>query len=330
MFITNYLPAYLAYCETQKRLDRKTIKAYRIDLTQFCRYCENNSNKEISRDNVENYIAFLNSTYKPRSVKRKIASAKCFLRYLEASGHLANNPFCDMRICLPKGLSLPRVIPMTTIHAMLFMARNQTESPGTPHSHFSALRNEALLEMLFATGMRISEICELRTYDIDLTEGLVFVHGKGNRERIIEIENREVLSILNQYSQMRPLSSDCFFLNNRGSQLSTQSARIIVRRAAESVHSPKHITPHMFRHSFATLLLEENVDIRYIQQLLGHSSILTTQIYTYVSSAKRRSILAVKHPRNKICVDVESSSAQSSPDSDSAVTSSTQRAAYPT
>ena len=330
MFINDYLPVYLSYCEAQKRLNSKTIKAYRIDLTQFCRYCEENNNKEISKASVEAYITFLNSMYKPRSVKRKIASVKCFLYYLEECGYLDNNPFHDMRICLPKGLSLPRVIPMTTIRAMLLMARNQTESPGTSYSHFSALRNEALLEMLFATGMRVSEICDLRAEDIDLDEGLVFVHGKGNRERIIEIENQEVLSILNRYNRNRPINTEYFFLNNRGAPLSTQSARIIVRHAAESVNSAKRITPHMLRHSFATLLLEENVDIRYIQQFLGHSSIMTTQIYTYVSSEKRRSILAAKHPRNKICVDAESSCAQSSPDSDSAVTSSTQYAAYPT
>jgi len=330
MFINDYLPVYLSYCEAQKRLNSKTIKAYRIDLTQFCRYCEENNNKEISKASVEAYITFLNSMYKPRSVKRKIASVKCFLHYLEECGYLDNNPFHDMRICLPKGLSLPRVIPMTTIRAMLLMARNQTESSGTSYSHFSALRNEALLEMLFATGMRVSEICDLRAEDIDLVEGLVFVHGKGNRERIIEIENQEVLSILNRYNQNRPINTEYFFLNNRGAPLSTQSARIIVRHAAESVNSAKRITPHMFRHSFATLLLEENVDIRYIQQFLGHSSIMTTQIYTYVSSEKRRSILAAKHPRNKICVDAESSCAQRSPDSDSAVTSSTQHAAYPT
>ena len=182
MHINDYLPEYLSYCETQKRLDSKTIKAYRIDLTQFCRHCEKNSNREISRDSIEAYIAFLNSMYKPRSVKRKIASVKCFLHYLAECGHLDNNPFRDMRICLPKGLSLPRVIPMTTIRAMLLTARNQTESPGTSYSHFSALRNEALLEMLFATGMRVSEICDLRAEDIDLVEGLVFVHGKGNRQ----------------------------------------------------------------------------------------------------------------------------------------------------
>lgn len=330
MLIKDYLPVYLSYCETQKRLDFKTIKAYRIDLAQFCHCCDANSDGEISKENVESYITFLNRKYKPHSVKRKIASAKGFLRYLEEKGIVKNNPFSNMKVCLPKGLSLPRVIPISTIRAMLLAARRQSELPGTPYARFFALRNEALLEMLFATGMRISEICGLHVEDFDLSEGLIFVRGKGNRERIVEIENREVMSILRQYDKARPHKADFFFLNNRGAPLSTQSARIIVRHIAESVDSSRRITPHMFRHSFATLLLEENVDIRYIQQLLGHSSIMTTQIYTYVSSEKRRSILAAKHPRNKICVETDSPQAQSSSASEPVLTSSAQHAAYPT
>ena len=135
---------------------------------------------------------------------------------------------------------------------------------------------------------------------------ILIIHGKGNRERIIEIENDEVLDTLIKYNQVKEVSSDAFFLNNRGNPLTDQSARRIIENCAKSVDPSKHITPHMFRHSFATLLLEEDVDIRYIQQLLGHSSISTTQIYAHVSSEKRRAILSSKHPRNKIAIIKES------------------------
>ena len=151
--------------------------------------------------------------------------------------------------------------------------------------------------------MRVSELCGIKEQDLDLLDGTVFIHGKGNRERIVEIENEEVLKTLKKYNESKPRHTEYFFLNNRGNPLSDQSARRIIESCAKAVDPARHITPHMFRHSFATLLLEEDVDIRYIQQLLGHSSISTTQIYAYVSSEKRRMILSTRHPRNKISAD---------------------------
>lgn len=129
------------------------------------------------------------------------------------------------------------------------------------------------------------------------------IFGKGAKERIIQIENGDVLYILNSYRKL--FSNDInrngfFFLNNRKSRLSEQSVRIILKNLEKQINSDIHITPHMFRHSVATLLLEEDVDMRYIQRILGHSSITTTQIYTHVTSSKQKEILRTKHPRNKI------------------------------
>ena len=165
-----------------------------------------------------------------------------------------------------------------------------------------------MIELLFATGARISEICSLKTESIDLTAKTVRIFGKGARERIIQIENSDVISILLRYTiafseYLRPDSY--FFLNNRKNRLSEQSVRTIITNLEKEINSSIHITPHMFRHSVATLLLEEDVDIRYIQKILGHSSISTTQIYTHVTSAKQKEILRTRHPRNKIHIQQE-------------------------
>ncbi len=296
------LTNYLQFCSSLKRLDPKTTKAYRIDIAQFESYLDQRTVNQVTREDIREYISFLNDHYKPRTVKRKIASIKGYISFLTEEGNLSQNPFTGMRISFPKSLSLPRTIPLKTIGRMLEVVHEEEQKVDSRRGSFRALRDAAVVELLFATGVRISELCSIREEDIDLSEGLVFIHGKGNRERIIEIENAEVLDTLIKYNQVKQASSGVFFLNNRGNPLSDQSARRIIENCAKSVVPGKHITPHMFRHSFATLLLEEDVDIRYIQQLLGHSSISTTQIYAHVSSEKRRAILSAKHPRNKIAI----------------------------
>lgn len=149
----------------------------------------------------------------------------------------------------------------------------------------------------------MSELCSLRHPDIDLHEGYVRIYGKGAKERIVQITNTYILDALRNYCRMVPSQSithDFFFVNRLGHRLSEQSVRFMIKKYSHMAGLSEHITPHMFRHTFATLLLEEDVDIRYIQQILGHSSILTTQIYTHVTSTKQRDILTTKHPRNKL------------------------------
>ena len=168
-----------------------------------------------------------------------------------------------------------------------------------------ALRNAAIIELLFATGLRVSELCSLETQHINLGNGSIRIMGKGAKERMLQIGNQEVLSVLRRHAeenagQIRKTSY--FFVNRLSARISEQSVRFLIKRLCVKAKIDKNITPHMFRHSFATLLLEEDVDIRYIQRMLGHSSILTTQIYTQVSTEKQRQILTAKHPRNKIAL----------------------------
>jgi integrase/recombinase XerD len=159
------------------------------------------------------------------------------------------------------------------------------------------------MELMFATGLRVSELCRLNVADLDLVEGTVKIYGKGAKERIVQIGTPTVLTVLSEYYSCFGGRADApFFVNRIGTRISEQSVRSILNKYASRISGDLHVTPHMFRHSFATLLLEADVDIRYIQQILGHSSITTTQIYTHVAMAKQRTILLNKHPRNKLSV----------------------------
>jgi len=301
MFIQHDLQHFLEYCEHQKRLDKKTVKAYRIDLTQFLSFIENNG-QTITKDTISNYLSFLNERYKPRSVKRKFASTKVFCGFLFDERVLETNPFSGIRIRLQRSQSLPRTVPLRIIESLLKETRKQIDKATSDREHLAALRSAAILELLFATGIRVSELCNIRKCDLDLIEGFLIIHGKGNKERVIQIENEDVLNVLIEYNNCEWNDREYYFLNQRHKPISDQSIRQILNRYTELADAQRHITPHMLRHSFATLLLEEDVDLRYIQQLLGHSSISTTQIYTHVSTTKLKSILLTKHPRNKISV----------------------------
>lgn len=290
---------YLNACRFQKNLDEKTMKAYRIDLRQFFDFLEETGGAP-SKDSLVEYIEKLNQTYKPKSVKRKIASLKAFFHYLEEEEILPENPFYRVKLHMQQPKTLPRVVPLHLIEAMLRAVYAEIGG-AAGNTRGTALRDAAVMEMLFATGVRVSELCGLNVRDVDLTRACVMVWGKGAKERLLYIGNTEVLDVLKRYLDLSERSADSpLFLNRRGARLSEQSVRRILRNYERKARLTLHVTPHMLRHSFATLLLEEGVDIRYIQKMLGHSSIVTTQIYTDVATAKQREILTQKHPRNQL------------------------------
>lgn len=299
--IQNLISRYLQDCKYQKGLDPKTIKAYQIDLKQFSTLVGQN-NLELTRESIMVYISNLYQKYKPKTIKRKIASVKAFCGYLEYEELVDENPFTRLRLKLNAPLILPRTIPLSTIEAIL-MAAYKAKEEVTPKNQNEVLRDIAVLELLFATGLRVSELCSLRCADVRLDEGEIKIYGKGAKERYVPIANPEVIQALCLYQEVYKGTMEqagTFFVNRFHKSLSDQSVRNIVKKYSKLAGVEQHITPHMFRHSFATLLLEEGVDIRYIQRLLGHSSIVTTQIYTHVAGKKQRDILSEKHPRNKI------------------------------
>lgn len=296
--------SYLDYCRRVRRLNGKTLKAYRCDLLQFVEWLQKN---EMAFDDqaILGYIAFMSDKYSPRSAKRKIASIRAFSSYLHLKDR-SKDPFNLVEIRMKEPKRLPRTIPLDDL-ALIVGGECQA---GEGLRGYIRMRNKMIVELLIATGIRVSELCSLDECDFDARSRSLLVMGKGSKERIIQIESSSTLSAFSSYiaalhvflsevdvisERERPL-----FVNRFGVRLSEQSARNAVNSLALEAGVSSHVTPHMFRHTFATMLLEDEVDIRYIQTLLGHSSLKTTEIYTHVSSNKLREIMRCKNPRDAL------------------------------
>ena len=304
--IRKVITDFIFHCQYEKNLNEKTIKAYRTDIEQFLqfvkdKFSERSSIYAINKDAIKEYIQYL-SCFKAKTSKRKIATLKAMFNYFEFENDDFINPFRKIKLKLKEPLILPTVMQINEVKKILQLLYNEFHTNKFPASYKAKaqLRDIAIVELLFATGIRVSELCNLNCSDIDLKNGSIKVFGKGSKERIIQICQKEVLAVLNNYYKaVKPTSS--FFINRLGRQISPQSVRLLIKRCGKLTGLDKKITPHTFRHTFATLLLEEDVDIKYIQNLLGHSSIATTQIYTHVNTQKQKQILSTKHPRRNFC-----------------------------
>lgn len=299
MNLQDKVKPYLEYCTYRKELDTKTIKAYRIDLTQFFSYVQSN---EPEKEAIEQYITDLHKKYKQKTIKRKIASIKAFYSYLEEEELVEQNPFRKIKVKFKETVILPRIIPREEIEQLLnYIYASLSSLSGIQYKH--SLRDAAVIEVFFATGARVYEISNIRAENINLNSGLIRIMGKGRKERYIQISNTAVLDILRKYyEENKPeiKKSGYFFINNRGNRYTEQSIRLMLKKYTLKGGIQRKITPHMFRHSFATYLIEEGADVSCVQQLLGHSSIKTTQIYIHVAAKKQADILRELHPRNNM------------------------------
>lgn len=290
---------YLEYCTYRKELDAKTVKAYRIDLTQFFSYVQST---EPEKETIEQYITELHKKYKQKTIKRKIASIKAFYSYLEEEELVEQNPFRKIKVKFKETIILPRIIPREEIEQLLnYIYASLSSLSGIQYKH--SLRDAAVIEVFFATGARVYEISNIRAENINLNSGLIRIMGKGRKERYIQISNTAVLDILRKYyeeNEPEIKKSGYFFINNRGKRYTEQSIRLMLKKYTLKAGIQRKITPHMFRHSFATYLIEEGVDVSCVQQILGHSSIKTTQIYIHVAAKKQADILRELHPRNNM------------------------------
>ena len=298
---------FLRHCRFERKLDKKTIAAYNTDLLQFIKIGAIDSEGEIEQITREKIKVWLESmeSYKFRTIKRKLASTRAFLRYLETEHDDFNNPIRKMQIKLKEPVRLPVVMTKDEVKKILTQLEEESSSkPNSRQANFMAVRNRAVVELLFATGMRIGELCNLRHNDVDLEHRIVHILGKGNRERVVDICLPVTLNALHEWVAVRPslhnTPGEYFFINRLGDGLSPQTVRSLIHSLADECGISKHVTPHTFRHTFATLLLEEDVDIANIKQILGHSSIATTQIYLHVNPVRQREILTHRHPRSKM------------------------------
>lgn len=288
---------YLDLAKYGKKLSFNTLKAYRIDLQQFSEFTQGTL---ADKEKLSQYVKHLNQHFAPRSVKRKLASVRAFYHTLSENGTLKVNPFDTFHIHIQSPQQLPRVIPRKIIHDLLQSAYSSYTKGAR-----NVLRDIVVLELLFSTGLRVSELCSLSNTNFLLNDdGLqLLINGKGMKERFIQITTPELLKVIKLYCQeySKEIHNQGAILYNRQARpLSPQSVRRIIRKYLRKINVTSRITPHMFRHTFATSLLEEGMNIRYIQSLLGHSSISTTQIYTHVTTRQQTLLLAEMHPRGKM------------------------------
>lgn len=295
---------FLSHCVYERKLDCKTVAAYRLDLNQFAGIAgEAVCLRDLCREDVKRWLVSL-SHYQHKSVKRKIASLRVFLRYVECGFEEFDNPMRRLQIHLKSQKRLPEVMTREEVGRVLYKLEDEANKKACgAAAHILAIRNRAIIELLFGSGMRIGELCGLHNKDVDLLNGRVRILGKGHKERVVDVCLPVILNALHQWLKVRKSSESpqaLFFTSRRGRALEPQTVRTLVSRLRRDCGIEKHVTPHTFRHTFATLLLEENVDVACIQHILGHSSIATTQIYLHVSRRQQRDILQNRHPRGRM------------------------------
>lgn len=288
---------FLHYLVVERGLSRNTIAAYRRDLQDYIAFMKEKENlrslNEVTRENIIRYMMTLKDRGRASTtLARHTASVRSFHQFLLRERKANQDP--SVHIETPKTeRKLPKVLAVQEVEALL-------DAPKTATAF--GQRDQAMLEMLYATGIRVSELVQLDVGDVHLTMGFVRCIGKGNKERIIplgKMANRALSRYLDgaRSELLKKKQNDALFLNHHGGRLSRQGFWKILKGLAREAHIQKELTPHTLRHSFATHLLENGADLRAVQEMLGHADISTTQIYTHVTKARLKDIYAAYHPR---------------------------------
>ena len=295
---------FLNYLTVEKGFSENTVAAYHNDLYQLANFVEEETTKRdftpswasFGRQGMLSYLLNLKERgYAATTAARKVAAAKSFFSFMVAEGNIKDNP--TLNVTSPRvGKSLPKPISISQVRRLL-------EQP-TKLSTLEAKRDRAILELLYASGMRVSELVSLNLGDIDIDDGSVRCFGKGHKERLIPIAPRAALTVKEYLQEARPHLShsdaeQALFLNRRGDRLTRQGLWQILKGYAKSAGLDKEITPHTLRHSFATHMLNGGADLRSVQELLGHANISTTQVYTHLTTEHVRRTYEKSHPRAK-------------------------------
>ncbi|MHB1340231.1 MAG: tyrosine recombinase XerC [Coriobacteriia bacterium] len=287
---------FLDHLSTERNVSPATTKAYASDLTQFSDWCSRSGLDPLTLQyrQIRGYLAELDrARYARRTVARKLSAVRSFFRFLNASGLMATDPASV--IATPR---MPSRLPGVASEDMV--ARLLDAPDG---STALGLRDRAILEVLYATGARVSELTSLDIASADLRNAALRLFGKGSKERIVPLHHTAVARISTYLSEGRPTfvkpsSGDALFLSRIGTRLSADSVRRMLKRHLTVLGESTGLSPHALRHSFATHLLERGADLRTVQELLGHVALSTTQIYTHVSTQRLRDIHRNAHPRS--------------------------------
>ena len=293
---------FLDYLTVERGLSQNTIVAYRNDLHQLAEFIQEEAARtgaippwaSFNRQSMLSYLLNLKErNYAPTTVARKVAATKSFFKFMESEGIMKTNPIQD--VSSPRvGKSLPKPISVSQVRRLLDQPTKQSKT--------EAKRDTAILQLLYASGMRVSELVSLNLDDIDTAGGYVRCLGKGRKERLIPIHKQATLAVEEYINEDRPHlvhddTEKALFLNARGERLTRQGLWQILKGYAKSAELEVDITPHTLRHSFATHMLNGGADLRSVQELLGHANISTTQVYTHLTTEHIRSSYEKSHPR---------------------------------
>ena len=294
-----WLRDFLAYLEVERNFSSHTVLAYDGDITSFLIWLNDFALENVTYAKIREYVVFIQKfNYTRTTLARKISAIRSFYKYLYRERVVEINPASALRI--PKrSKSLPKFLTELEIEQIF-----NTIDISTP----AGFRNKTILELLYATGMRVSELSNLNFEHLNLENDEIKVFGKGAKERIVLVSHRakDILQtyirtvrpiITKEKDLSNPTLEEPLFVNNTGFRLQPQSIRLAIKDVTEKLQFPKNVTPHVFRHSFATKLLEKGADLRVVQELLGHASISNTQIYTHVTTEKMKEVYNNAHPR---------------------------------
>lgn len=289
---------FTAYLASEKMKSNNTIESYKSDILNYLYFLENvkyiKDLKTVKTETILEYLSYLKKLgYSARSESRSLSALKSFYKFLCLENYIESNPV--ITISAPKlDKKLPVVLSVDEVMSLLNILNDDT-----PYN----ARNHAMIEVMYGTGLRVSELVNLKLSELHLTDKMISTVGKGSKERLVPINDYASVVLRNYIINYRPQllkkgkDPSYVFLNNLGEPLSRQSFFLILKRLAKEAGIEKEISPHTLRHSFATHLLEAGTDLRYIQEMLGHEDISTTQIYTHLSKQKIKDVYSKAHPR---------------------------------
>lgn len=300
MSINNYINMFLDEIKNTKNLSQKTLKAYESDLSDFFYYFKEN----ITSNDVISYFNYLNNVkqLKDTTINRKILTIKQYFNYCYMKKIINYNPFSELKFRFKKERKLPKTLQINDVKKLLKTVKNSYTLNDSEFKIFHGIRDTAIIDLLICTGIRIGELVNIKLPDLYVFERSILIKGKGKKERFIYISSSDTWRNLNRYLKIRKkmkVSNDNIFVNRYGNPLTIFSIEDIYNKYISKAKLP-HSTPHYLRHTFATNLLSNGADIRSVQEILGHSSVLTTQIYTEVSLTRKQEVLSKYNYRNSL------------------------------
>jgi len=285
----NRIKDFEAYLRYEKKYSSKTIDSYIRDLNSFNDFLIRDKIKNVDYKVIRDYLLFMyNKKYGARTISRNLSSLRSFYKYQINKGLIDNNP-CAL-ISNPKlEKKLPNFLSYNEVEDIIESASKDSKN---------GLRNELILELLYSTGMRVSEVVNIKIKDINFSDNQILVLGKGSKERIVLFGDK-LKVLLKEYLDIRVSDSDYLIVNKYGKKMTTRSIEEIVKKVVKLEGIKNKVTPHTIRHTFATHMLNHGADLKVVQELLGHENLKTTEIYTHVSNERLRRVYLDSHPRAK-------------------------------